>query len=167
MLLCFFLLLIFSTISGGPSYVVTGKPCSSWWLPDRSPFSSARPVLQLGWAAAKVTQPASDSLDSTQRSPGAAALSQMLSSSTVITSALAHALATGWHLIWWHAVPPKCILDHSLLAQANPRRPAVPPALRKRLQLSVFSHYLEAICFSGRGASTPAYIPPTTLTSIF
>lgn len=122
MLLCFFLLLIFSTISGGPSYVVTGKPCSSWWLPDRSPFSSARPVLQLGWAPAKVTQPASDSLDSTQRSPGAAALSQMLSSSTVITSALAHALATGWHLIWWHAVPPKCIPPRPFTSR--PSKPA-------------------------------------------
>ncbi len=35
-------------------------------------FSSC-PVLQLGWAPRQVTQPASDSLDSTQRSPGAAA----------------------------------------------------------------------------------------------
>lgn len=117
-LLGFFSLLFFG--SKGQSYVVTGKPCSSWCLPDRSPFSSTRPVLQLGWAPAKVNQPASDSLDSTQRSPGAAALSQMLSSNTVITSALAHALATGWHLIWWHVVPLNASrLTHSLLAQAS------------------------------------------------
>lgn len=136
--------------------MVTGKPCSSWWLPDRSPFSSIRPVLQLGWAPAKVTQPASDSLDSTQRSPGAAALSQMLSSSTVITSALAHALTTGWHLIWWHVVPLNSSrLDHSFLAQANLRRPAVPPDLWKLVQLSTSSHYLEAICFGRRGHQHP------------
>lgn len=96
---------------------MTGKSFSSWWLPDRSPSFSSRPVLQLGWATAKVTQPASDSLDSTQRSPGAAALSQMLLSNTVITSALAHALAPGWHLIWWHVVPLNTSrLAHSPLA---------------------------------------------------
>lgn len=97
--------------------MVTGKSFSSWWLPDRLPSFSSCPVLQLGWAPAKVTQPASDSLDSTQRSPGAAALSQMLLSNTVITSALAHALAPGWHLIWWHVVPLNTSrLAHSPLA---------------------------------------------------
>ncbi len=83
---------------------------------DRLPSFSSCPVLQLGWAPAKVTQPASDSLDST-REVLVQRLSPKCLSNTVITSALAHALAPGWHLIWWHVVPLNTSrLAHSLLA---------------------------------------------------